>query len=88
MEKSKRKIINYAIDIIIVLNVGIYTALKHFVFTDIPRPTKIIFITTACIALLIKLTLWNENSMSDNIFNLFVLIFIIGILICGMIGIL
>lgn len=85
MKKSKRKIINYAIDIININNV-IYTISYHFV--DIPRPIKIIIVTTVCISLILKLILWKENPMIDNIFSLLILIFIIGVLICGMIGIL
>lgn len=85
MEKSKRKIINYAIDIININNI-IYTISYNFV--DIPRPIKIIIVTTVCISLILKLILWKENPMIDNIFSLLILIFIIGVLICGMIGIL
>lgn len=85
MKKSKRKIINYTIDIINIIIVA-YTISYHFV--DIPRPIKIIIATTVCISLILKLILWKENPMIDNIFSLLILIFIIGVLICGMIGIL
>lgn len=84
MAKSKKKIVSNIIDIINLIIV-VYIILNQF--TDIPEYVKIIFVTTGTIGLILRLSQWKDNSTVDNITSVVAAIFIVGILLFAMLGI-